>query len=467
MIIRIDKYMADMGIGTRSQVKEYIKAGRVSICAADDQNASVIRDSAFKFDTDKYSIVFDGVKRGYAEKEYFILNKPAGYVSSTRDSSPTVIDLIKDKMRKDLFPVGRLDKDTEGFMLISNDGDLAHRMLSPGKHVSKKYFAKVDGRLRNEHILRFANGILDDCLLPAKLQIISARDDESSCYITIAEGKYHQIKRMMNEIGLNVTYLKRLSMGGMTLPEGLSTGEYIRTDLATIEKALEGEKEHNIRGAAPMIDDSVKGVIFDVDGTLLDSMGLWRSIDEEFLGSRGFTVPDDLKSNIEGMNYYETACYFKKAFSLPESIDEIMKIWNDMALYKYTHEVELKEGARELIYALKEKGIKLGIGTSNARALAIPCLKSHNIDGLFDSIMTGDDVTSGKPSPDIYLKCAEQMGVPPDECLVFEDYLNGVSAGLAAGMKTCAVHDDNSLFQDEEKQIMADYYIKSFMEVII
>lgn len=159
-----------------------------------------------------------------------MLYKPAGVLSATRDKkASTVLDLIEDKKRKDLFPVGRLDKDTEGLLLITNDGELAHRLLSPKHHVSKVYFARVDGMITEDMVEQFAKGIEIDeefTALPAQMKVLQAGECESEAELTIYEGKFHQVKRMFEAVGLTVTYLKRLSMGSLILDESLGKGGY-------------------------------------------------------------------------------------------------------------------------------------------------------------------------------------------------------------------------------------------------
>lgn len=219
MILRIDKYLTDMKLGTRTQVKSAIKKGLVKV---DDK---VIDNPGLKTDTQKNIVSYDGQIITYAEFEYYIMNKPAGILSATKDkNAKTVLDLVKSR-RKDLFPVGRLDKDTEGLLLITNDGALAHDLLSPKKHVDKTYYVEVTGKLKPEHKELMAAGFkVDEELyaLPANLDII----DGHRAYITIHEGKFHQIKRMMHAIGCEVIRLKRISMGSLKLPEDLKPGEY-------------------------------------------------------------------------------------------------------------------------------------------------------------------------------------------------------------------------------------------------
>lgn len=239
MKIRIDKYLADMGFGTRTEIKNDIKKKLVAI------NGVTVKSANDKADTELDVVTYRGEEIKYLEFEYFIINKPAGVISATEDSNQkTVIDLIKDSSRKDIFPVGRLDKDTEGLLLITNDGMLAHELLSPKKHVDKVYYVETDGMLKNEHIELFQQGIQVDedfVAKEAKLQIISASENGSKAKLTIHEGKFHQVKRMMEAVGNTVTYLKRLSMGPLVLPEDLGCGEYRKLTDAEINM-LKGGK---------------------------------------------------------------------------------------------------------------------------------------------------------------------------------------------------------------------------------
>lgn len=212
--------------------------------------------------------------------------------------------------------------------------------------------------------------------------------------------------------------------------------------------------------------EGIKGCFFDMDGTIIDSMWMWNDIDVEFLGQRGIDLPDDLQKRIEGKSFYETAVFFKEEFNLTESLLEIQNIWNDMAMHKYRDQVPLKNNVREFLSYLRAHGIAMGIATSNSRELAMCCLNSLAIADYFDTIVTGCDVTAGKPSPDIYLKCAADCGVNPSECLVFEDIVSGINAGHNAGMKVCAVYDDYSRDADDEKKHLADYYINDFGDIL-
>lgn len=222
-IMRLDKYLADMGTGTRSEIKKMAKAGRIKLNDVIEKNTDV------KIDTLKDRISVDGNDVVYAEYEYYMLNKPMGVLSATRDKkTPTVLDLIETKKRSDMFPVGRLDKDTEGLLLITNDGQLAHELLSPKKHVSKTYYAKIEGVVTQEHVELFSQGIvLEDGTktMPADLKILSS-GEESLIELTIYEGKFHQVKRMFEAVQTKVTYLKRLTMGPLVLDDALHPGEY-------------------------------------------------------------------------------------------------------------------------------------------------------------------------------------------------------------------------------------------------
>lgn len=226
LMIRLDKYLADMSIGTRQEVKKYIRQGRVKI------NEDIIKKPEYKIREDEDKITFDGAPVAYETFEYYMLNKPAGVISATEDKrDKTVLDLIKEKKRKDLFPVGRLDKDTEGLLLITNDGALAHRLLSPKKHVDKCYYAKISGGVTEEDVRVFKERINigtqeePEWTMPAELKILE-KGTVSRIWLTIREGKFHQVKRMFLAVGKEVVYLKRERMGALVLDEELAPGEY-------------------------------------------------------------------------------------------------------------------------------------------------------------------------------------------------------------------------------------------------
>ncbi|MCI5954102.1 MAG: HAD family phosphatase [Lachnospiraceae bacterium] len=203
-------------------------------------------------------------------------------------------------------------------------------------------------------------------------------------------------------------------------------------------------------------------VIFDLDGSLVDSMWMWKAIDIEYLGKFGIPLPEDLQSKIEGMSFSETAVYFKEHFHIPDSLEKIKNDWNRMAWDKYEKEVPLKPGIPEFLEGCSKHGIKLGIATSNSRQLVENIVSVHKLRDYFSCIMTGCDVAHGKPSPDIYLAVADALKVDPKRCLVFEDIIPGIQAGKNAGMKVCAVEDAYSLQEKESKQALADYYINDF-----
>lgn len=222
--MRLDKFLSGMGAGTRTEIKKAVKAGLVTVdgAVAKDPGMQVSEDSA---------VTFRGEPVVYEEFVYYMMNKPTGVISASDDSrEETVVDLIAEQKRKDLFPAGRLDRDTEGLLLITNDGGLAHRLLSPKHHVDKKYYAVVSGAVTDEDVQAFADGlILPDGLecLPAKLEILRA-GATSEVEVVIQEGKFHQIKRMFATRGMEVLYLKRLTMGPLILDDTLEPGEYRR-----------------------------------------------------------------------------------------------------------------------------------------------------------------------------------------------------------------------------------------------
>ena len=224
-MMRLDKFLCETGFGTRSQVKELLKKGQVTV------NGVAAKKPEQKIDEHKDQITCQGKTASYEKYVYYMLHKPAGVVSATEDKrEKTVLDLLKSEDRRDgIFPVGRLDKDTEGFLLLTDDGDLAHRLLSPRKHVDKTYYAKIVGSVTEAHIERFSEGLDigdEKKTLPAMLEILASKTETSEIRITIHEGRFHQVKRMFEAVGCKVTYLKRLSMGAVALDETLAPGDY-------------------------------------------------------------------------------------------------------------------------------------------------------------------------------------------------------------------------------------------------
>lgn len=216
--MRLDKYLADAGVGTRKEVKEWIKRGLVTV------NGVAVKDPGTHVAAED-EVLYDGDPVANEEFVYLMLHKPPGVVSATEDArEKTVLDLIEAPHPKGLFPVGRLDKDTVGLLLLTNDGALAHRLLSPKKHVEKTYFARVSGEVTAADVEAFSAGIeLSDFIcLPAELVIV----ERDTALVTLREGKFHQIKRMFHACGKEVLYLKRLSMGPLTLDPALPEGSY-------------------------------------------------------------------------------------------------------------------------------------------------------------------------------------------------------------------------------------------------
>lgn len=211
--------------------------------------------------------------------------------------------------------------------------------------------------------------------------------------------------------------------------------------------------------------EHIKAVLFDLDGTLVDSMWVWNDIDVEYLGRFGLSLPETLQKEIEGMSFTETAVYIKQKFSIPDPIEKMKEDWNAMAFDKYVNEVPLKKGVSEFLALCRKKGIRLGIATSNSRQLVDVIIASHGLTEYFDGIVTGCEVNRGKPWPDVYLETARRCGASPEHCLVFEDIVPGMQAGRNAGMKVCAVADAYSVYPEKEKRKLADYYIEDFTEI--
>ena len=221
--MRLDKFLTELGVGTRSEVKKILKTGQVTV------NGTPVKKPEEKIDEAKDVVAYQGKVLAYEQFEYYMFHKPAGCVTAVSDAQhKTVMDYMKDLTRKDLNPVGRLDIDTEGLLLITNDGMLSHELLSPTKHVPKTYFARIEGIVTDEDVNLFAEGVdIGEKKLtkPADLKILVS-DAVSEIELTISEGKFHQVKRMFEAVGKKVLYLKRISMGSLVLDENLKPGEY-------------------------------------------------------------------------------------------------------------------------------------------------------------------------------------------------------------------------------------------------
>ena len=220
MILRLDKMLAHLGYGSRKDVKQLIRKGEVLV------NGEICKNDDYKVDSDKDDVIVFDEQVNYNEFVYIMLHKPAGVVSATFDNyKRTVIDLVSEYEKQKVFPVGRLDIDTEGLLLICNDGMLCHKLLAPKSHVDKTYYVEFSGEFKDDYIEQFKNGIiLEDGYktMPADIELIS----ESSANLTIHEGKFHQVKRMFLALNMEVTYLKRISFGSLKLDESLKKGEY-------------------------------------------------------------------------------------------------------------------------------------------------------------------------------------------------------------------------------------------------
>lgn len=237
--MRLDKFLCDLQLGTRSHVKEMIKKGSITV------NDMIIKKPDYKINESSDTITYMGRILAYQSFYYYMLHKPAGVVTATRDiQDATVMDLLSGALGKDLFPVGRLDKDTEGLLLITNDGELAHNLLSPKKHVAKTYYVECNGMIDADKIKLLEQGVdIGDAelTLPAKAELLSQSDGSYSIDLTIMEGRFHQVKRMITAIGGTVTYLKRISMGSLVLDESLPKGKY----RSLTEKEITDLKSHS------------------------------------------------------------------------------------------------------------------------------------------------------------------------------------------------------------------------------
>ena len=211
---------------------------------------------------------------------------------------------------------------------------------------------------------------------------------------------------------------------------------------------------------------NIKACIFDLDGTLVVSMWMWPDLDREYLGRFGIEYDDNLKNEIDGISFHETAVYFKNKFGISDSVEKICKDWEDMAYDKYKYEVKEKPGCKKFLEHLRSKGIKMGIATSNNRSMVDVVLESLNMKDFFEVITTSDEVKRGKPAPDVYLTTANLLNVEPKNCLVFEDVVAGIMAGKSAGMKVCAIEDDFTKEVRQKKKELSDYYIVDYSELL-
>lgn len=240
MNIRVDKYLADMSVGTRSQIKAMAKAGKIKV------NNEVLRDTGLKIDTEKDVVSVEGREVSYQAYEYYMLNKPAGVVTAVSDAKDrTVMELLQNVSRKDLFPVGRLDKDTVGLLLITNDGELAHELLAPKKHVDKTYYAELDGTLSEAMCGEVRQGVYiekDRKSRPAELEVLENTAEKTAVHLTIQEGRFHQVKKMFAAVGRTVIYLKRIRFGALTLDENLEEGAYRPLTAEEIEALSQWKK---------------------------------------------------------------------------------------------------------------------------------------------------------------------------------------------------------------------------------
>lgn len=232
--MRLDKFLTETGVGTRSQVKSYIKKGQVTV------NGNLAKDGSVHIDENKDTVCFQNKPLSYVKERYYMLHKPMGVVCATKDNiNKTVLELFDKELQKGLIIVGRLDKDTEGLLFLTTDGEFSHKLMSPKKHVEKTYYFEADGVLMEDDIKKLENGVEigDDepVTLPAKVSHVQLMDKKVSGRLTITEGRYHQVKRMLQAVGCKVTYLKRFSIGKILLDDSLLPGEYRELSHAELE----------------------------------------------------------------------------------------------------------------------------------------------------------------------------------------------------------------------------------------
>ena len=466
--LRADKLLTAAGYGSRTEVKKLIRAGRLL------KNGTAVQRPEEKLDPERDVLTLDGRPFEYKSHEYWVLNKPAGILSATEDRHRETVISYMGLTRKNMAPCGRLDLDTEGLLLVTDDGALVHRLLAPGKQVDKEYEVYYSGTLPADATEHFASGIeLEDGTLcrPALLS-----GTENPTRLTIQEGKFHQVKRMFQALGCTVTKLKRLRMGPLSLSDlKLTPGTY--RQLTEEELRLLKDFEAGRTAKAPAEKMSGPGTelprpedyaacIFDLDGTLVDSMWMWHELDQNYLARFGIEYPDDLQLKIAGMSFPEVADYFKERFQLPDDVQTMMRDWEEMAVLFYRSKVPPKPGAVEFLRALRTQKKRIAIATSNAMRMVNAVLESLEIRDYFEIIVTASEVNAGKPKPDIYLEAARRLNLSPAHCLVFEDIPEGILAGKRAGMTVCAVRDSFSEAMEEEKRTLSDYMITDYRELL-
>jgi len=234
-LMRLDKFLSNMGYGTRTEIKKHIGRGSVKV------NEIVVKKVGFNINPDTDVVTFNGSEVLYSQHVYIMMNKPQGVITATEDKEhKTVVDLIKSSYgNRKIFPVGRLDKDTEGMLLLTDDGHFNHELMSPKKHVAKQYYAKIMGEVSKKDIVSFQEGLIidnDELCKPGLLEILKVDLGQSEILLTITEGKYHQVKRMFKSLGMKVLYLKRVRIGGLVLDDQLALGEYRELTIEEIKK---------------------------------------------------------------------------------------------------------------------------------------------------------------------------------------------------------------------------------------
>lgn len=214
-----------------------------------------------------------------------------------------------------------------------------------------------------------------------------------------------------------------------------------------------------------IIPKTVRALLFDMDGSLMDSMWVWKAIDVEYLSRFGTVRPEKLQEAIGGASMYETALFFKERFGIPDPPEKMMDDWNKMAWDKYTHEVYPKPGAIDLLEEAASRGVRCAICSSNSRELVEQVVKSRGMEEYFQCIVTGNEVRHGKPAPDIYLRASQELNIASAACVVFEDIVDGIQAGRSAGMRVVAIADDISSSQEQDKRRLADAYVEDFRDI--
>ncbi len=453
--MRLDKYLADCNVASRREAKKIIRTGVVTV------NGEIVENTGENVDEKTAVVCVNGEKLFYKRFVYIMLNKPAGCVSAREDKRyPTVLDYIDDYYKPfDIFPVGRLDVDTEGLLLITNDGKFAHSMLSPHKNVYKRYFAVTDRPMEEADIEKFAAG-MEFKEFTAKSARLELTENPREVYIEIAEGKYHQVKRMVDRVGKAVNYLKRVAIGPLKLDETLAPGESreLTDEELALLKAIKEKK----------MDKEIKACVFDLDGTLTNTINAIAHFGNEALVKNGFNAlpVNDYKKYVgDGRKVLIERILRANNADIETNYDAVCADYDAGYEADPLYDTDAYEGIRTLLTKLKKRKIKLAVCTNKPDNVAHDVIRQIFGEGVFDFISGVIDGQPTKPAPDSALRAAAALEVTPEECVFIGDTNVDIKTGKNAGMTTVGVLWGFRDY-DELNEAGAEYIIENPKELL-